>query len=109
MSSEIPPPVDVDGNITVHTYEGLSIPITSQDASGTVLSLATSSYRFIVKGIVDKLLITDPNNSGGKLLVITPSDTEKLGTSNTSFQVMDITNPALPVTVWMGKIKRLIW
>lgn len=109
MPVELPPPVDENGNITVNSLEGVTIPISSQDSLGAPVNISGVPHRFIVKGRIDKMLVAKPDNVQGKLLEITPEDTDKLGTSPRPFQVLDVTEPSSPITVWAGTIKRLAW
>lgn len=109
MPVELPPPVDDNGDITVHTEEGLVIPIKSQSSTGAAIDISSTPYRFLVKGLIDKLLTSNPNDSTGKLLIITPAEANSLGTTGINFQLLDISNSSLPISVWQGKIKRLNW
>ena len=104
----IPAPVDVDGNITVPAEGGLVVPIKEQtNATPPVpINISATPMRFHVRGRVNKLLTINPNDALGKLLTLTEIEADMLSSSWTSFQLLDETNPLIPVPIWSGKIRR---
>lgn len=101
-------PVDESGNITVPMEGGVVIPLREQTSDGTATEIDISAIpmRFLVKGRLNKTVGTDQNNPLGKLLVITEAEADQLSAKGHSFQLLDETNPLLPVVLWSGKIKR---
>jgi hypothetical protein len=105
----IPGPVDDNGNIIVPAGGGAVIPIKEQSNATPPVQIDISAVPLVfrVSGRLEITIPVDPNDALGKLLTITESDAEKLSTKAHSFQVLDVTNPLVPVPVWTGKIWRL--
>jgi hypothetical protein len=105
----IPGPVDDQGNITVPSVGGTVIPIReSNPADDSPINISATPMRFVVKGRIDKVVPADPNYAQGKLLVLTDDDADELRAEWTSFNLLDETDPLVPIPIWSGKIRRAL-
>lgn len=104
----IPGPVDESGNITVPAEGGVEIPLKEQTSDTTPVQVDISALplRFYVKGRLDIVPDVDPEDPLGRLLTITEDEADNLGTSPVSFQLLDETNPDVPIPLWYGTIRR---
>jgi hypothetical protein len=104
----IPGPVDDSGNITVPAEGGVTIPIKEQDNATPPVQIDISALalQFLVKGRLDMVPGPDSNDVKGRLLVITEAEADQLSAKGHDFQLLDLTNPAIPVPLWIGTIRR---
>ncbi len=104
----IPGPVDDSGNIIVPAEGGVIIPIREQtNATPPVpIDISAVPMRFLVKGRLDKMLVTNPSEPLGKRLIITETEADSLSVKPHNFQLLDTTDVNLPVALWIGKIRR---
>ena len=99
-------PVSANGDIIVPAKSGVVIPISQKDSSGNLVDISSTPMRLYVRGRIDKMLSTDPNNPQGKLLIITETEANKLSSTAIPFSVLSLNNPEVPQPVWVGKISR---
>jgi hypothetical protein len=104
----IPGPVDADGNITVPAEGGAVIPVKEQDNQVPPVQQDISSLamKFLVKGRIDLTPVADPNDPLGRLIVITETLADQLSTKGHDFQLLDMTDPLVPIPLWYGTIRR---
>lgn len=105
----IPGPVDDNGNILVPAGGGVTIPIKEQAPTSPFaqIDIHAIPMTFVVQGRISKSVPVDPADALGKLLTITETEADSLSAKQHSFQLLDMTDPLVPVPVWTGKIWRL--
>ena len=104
----IPGPVDEQGNITVPAAGGVSIPIKEQSNEDppVPVDISTTPLNFHVYGRFDMVPGVDDNDPLGRMLVIDEATADLLNTKGSEFQLLDMTDPDVPVVLWNGIIRR---
>jgi hypothetical protein len=104
----IPGPVDDAGNITVPAEGGATIPIKemSTDEPSEQIDISSLPLNFYVAGRFEIVPGPNPNDVFGRLLVITEANADILSTKGHPFQLLDLTDPDVPIPLWSGTIRR---
>lgn len=105
--SRMPAEVDAVGNLNPHYQEGLSIPVRDEDVNQVQINISARVWKFKTAALT-KVLVADPNNALGKLLVLTVAEVQALPATGTPFVIVDETSDPDDVR-WEGIIKPRGW
>ncbi len=104
----IPGPVDEQGNITVPAAGGVTIPIKemSPEDPPVQVDISTLPLKFHVYARFDIIPGLNENDPLGRLLTIDELNADQLNVVGHEFQLLDLTDPLVPVPLWSGIIRR---
>lgn len=101
--SRAPKIIDALGNINPHYLEGVSVPMRLRDVNGAQIDLSARTVRLKTSNGLSKVLLANPEDSLGKLLVLTLAEVQALPVAGVSFAIIDETSDPDDV-LWEGKI-----
>lgn len=98
--------------ITVHGRGSLELPYKVQDKNGVQQDISTWVLRFEVDGLstpISELLVADPNDSKGQLIVLDRTKVAQLNKTPTNFSLINETRATdgIYTVLWSGTIGRI--
>jgi hypothetical protein len=104
----IPGPVDEQGNITVPAAGGVTIPIKEQSPEDPPVQVDISQLplKFHVYARFDIIPGLDDNDPLGRMLTINGENADQLNVLAHEFQLLDMSDPDVPIPLWSGIIRR---
>lgn len=105
MTGRVRHTVDSSGNIHAHPLTGVKVPIRDQQEDLTPIDISARQWRFRTHTI-DKLLVPDPDDPMGLLLIITIAEAAALPVeTSVPFLITDETGEER----WAAQLRRRTW